>query len=91
MEEDRTDTGTAIQRGKKDWEDKFKKQYCYNSMTGKIRTTCDSSVALTFEEDKRNTEYKKQNSFILGASKKKKTNPRRKYQSRILSRNSPSK
>lgn len=72
MEEDRTDTGTAIQRGKKDWEDKFKKQYCYNSMTGKIRTTCDSSVALTFEEDKRNTEYKKQNSFILGASKKKK-------------------
>lgn len=43
---------------KKDWEDKFKKQYCCNSMTRKIRTTCDSSVALTFEEDKRNIEYR---------------------------------
>jgi len=58
LEENRTDIGRATQRGKKDWEDKFKKQYCYNSMTRKIRTTCDSSVALTFEKDKRNTEYR---------------------------------
>lgn len=70
MEENRTDIATAIQRGKKDWEDKLKKQYCYNSMTRKIRTTCVSSVALTFEEDKSNIEYKSKIHLYLEQAKK---------------------